>query len=91
MQTRGTWEAALRNSFDLAMHGLQVLKQKWPQKWPTFVQDLIGVSKNSGALYENSMVILKLLSEEVFNFSGRSPRYTLHSLSCMWSCPAIYK
>ena len=52
-----------------ALHRLQVLKQDWPQKWPTFVQDLVGASKTSETLCENSMVILKLLSEEVFDFS----------------------
>ena len=48
---------------------LQVLKQDWPQKWPSFVPDLVGASKTSETLCENSMVILKLLSEEVFDFS----------------------
>ena len=52
-----------------ALSCLQVLKQDWPQKWPTFVQDLVGASKTSETLCENSMVILKLLSEEVFDFS----------------------
>jgi len=53
----------------LALHVLQVLKQDWPQKWPSFVPDLVGASKTSETLCENSMVILKLLSEEVFDFS----------------------
>lgn len=48
---------------------VQVLKQDWPQKWPSFISDLVGASKTSETLCENSMNILKLLSEEVFDFS----------------------
>ena len=48
---------------------LQVLKQEWPNKWPSFIPDLVGASKTSETLCENSMIILKLLSEEVFDFS----------------------
>lgn len=48
---------------------VQVLKQDWPHKWPTFVTDIVGASRTSETLCENSMHILKLLSEEVFDFS----------------------
>lgn len=47
----------------------QVLKQEWPHNWASFVPDLVGASKTSETLCENSMIILKLLSEEVFDFS----------------------
>lgn len=47
----------------------QVLKQDWPQKWPSFIPDIVKASQTSEPLCENSMVILKLLSEEVFDFS----------------------
>ena len=43
--------------------------QEWPHKWPNFVPDIVGASKTSETLCENSMAILKLLSEEVFDFS----------------------
>jgi exportin-1 len=46
-----------------------ILKQDWPHNWPTFVEDIVGSSKTSEALCENNMKILKLLSEEVFDFS----------------------
>lgn len=46
-----------------------MLKQEWPSKWPSFIPDLVGASKTSETLCENSMIILKLLSEEVFDFS----------------------
>lgn len=46
-----------------------MLKQDWPHKWPTFIPDIVAASKTSEPLCENSMVILKLLSEEIFDFS----------------------
>lgn len=48
---------------------VQILKQDWPQKWPSFVPDLVAASKSNETLCENSMQILKLLSEEIFDFS----------------------
>jgi len=48
---------------------IQILKQEWPHNWPTFISDLVGSSKTSESLCENNMQILKLLSEEVFDFS----------------------
>ena len=50
-------------------HFRQVLKQDWPHKWPSFIPDLVGASKTSETLCENSMIILQLLSEEVFDFN----------------------
>ena len=46
-----------------------VLKQEWPARWPTFITDLVAAAKSSETLCENCMLILKLLSEEVFDFS----------------------
>ena len=48
---------------------IAVLKQEWPHNWPTFIGDLVGSSRSSEILCENNMKILKLLSEEVFDFS----------------------
>lgn len=48
---------------------VEILKQEWPHNWPNFVGDLVGSSKTSEILCENNMQILKLLSEEVFDFS----------------------
>ena len=59
--------------------GMQVLKQEWPNQWPSFVPDLVGASKTSETLCENSMIILKLLSEEVFDFSRGH-------LTQVWTC-----
>ena len=36
-----------------------VLKQEWPQRWPSFVPDLVAAAKSSETLCENCMHILK--------------------------------
>ena len=51
---------------------VDILKQDWPHKWPSFIPDIVGASKTSEGLCENSMAILRLLSEEVFDFSKDS-------------------
>lgn len=48
---------------------VHILKQDWPHNWPTFISDIVVSSKTSESLCENNMHILKLLSEEVFDFS----------------------
>ena len=53
----------------LNMTLVQVLKQEWPSQWPSFIPDLVGSSKTSESLCMNNMDILRLLSEEVFDFS----------------------
>ncbi|CAH0775387.1 unnamed protein product [Bemisia tabaci] len=49
---------------------VQVLKREWPKNWESFIPDIVGASKTSESLCQNNMVILKLLSEEVFDFSS---------------------
>jgi hypothetical protein len=51
---------------------VDILKQDWPHKWPSFIPDIVGASKTNETLCENSMAILRLLSEEVFDFSKES-------------------
>ena len=58
----------LINKCDLTL--VQILKQEWPQNWPNFIPELIGSSSSSVNVCENNMIILKLLSEEVFDFSA---------------------
>ncbi|QLG73045.1 hypothetical protein HG535_0E01290 [Zygotorulaspora mrakii] len=58
----------LINKSDLTL--VQILKQEWPQNWPDFIPELIGSSNSSVNVCENNMIILKLLSEEVFDFSA---------------------
>lgn len=48
---------------------VQIVKQEWPLKWETFMTEIVGASRNSVSLCENNMEILRLLSEEVFEFS----------------------
>ncbi|CAG2121412.1 unnamed protein product, partial [Medioppia subpectinata] len=49
---------------------VQILKREWPKKWPNFIDDICGASKTNESLCQNNMIILKLLSEEVFDFSS---------------------
>ncbi|RKO91507.1 Exportin 1-like protein-domain-containing protein, partial [Blyttiomyces helicus] len=49
---------------------VQILKQDWPHNWPTFIPEIVSSSKTNLSLCENNMVILKLLSEEIFDFSA---------------------
>ncbi|RKP13231.1 putative CRM1-nuclear export factor, exportin [Piptocephalis cylindrospora] len=49
---------------------VQVLKQEWPHNWPNFIPEIVSVSRTNVALCENNMVVLKLLSEEIFDFSA---------------------
>ncbi|KAK9095683.1 hypothetical protein Scep_027152 [Stephania cephalantha] len=48
---------------------VQILKHEWPARWQSFVPDLVSAAKTSETICENCMAILKLLSEEVFDFS----------------------
>ncbi|XP_021309740.1 protein EXPORTIN 1A isoform X2 [Sorghum bicolor] len=48
---------------------VQVLKHEWPARWTTFIPDLIAAARSSETICENCMAILKLLSEEIFDFS----------------------
>ncbi|GLE00729.1 hypothetical protein PINS_up009517 [Pythium insidiosum] len=60
-------ERTFVHKMDLVL--VQVLKHEWPQNWPTFISDIVASSKTSEVLCENNMTILKLLSEEIFDFS----------------------
>ncbi|XP_010549821.1 PREDICTED: protein EXPORTIN 1A [Tarenaya hassleriana] len=48
---------------------VQIVKHEWPAKWRSFIPDLVTAAKTSETICENCMAILKLLSEEVFDFS----------------------
>eukprot|EP01111_Echinosteliopsis_oligospora_P012284 TRINITY_DN4192_c0_g1_i1.p1 TRINITY_DN4192_c0_g1~~TRINITY_DN4192_c0_g1_i1.p1 ORF type:complete len:720 (-),score=154.48 TRINITY_DN4192_c0_g1_i1:1638-3797(-) len=61
-------EKLLLNKLNMTL--VQIVKQEWPQQWPSFIPDIVGSSKSSPSLCENNMSILKLLSEEVFDFSS---------------------
>jgi exportin-1 len=55
------------NKLDLTL--VTILKQEWPHNWPTFINEIISSCHNSLSVCENNMTILRLLSEEVFDFS----------------------
>src|SRR5271154_627483 len=55
------------NKLDLTL--VTILKQEWPQNWPNFIREIISASHTSLSVCENNMAILRLLSEEVFDFS----------------------
>ncbi|CAK5283617.1 unnamed protein product [Mycena citricolor] len=55
---------------------VQVLKQEWPHNWPNFISELIQSSTANLTLCENNMAILKLLSEEIFDFSAEQMTQT---------------
>lgn len=60
-------EASLVNKLNLTL--VQVLKHEWPHNWPSFISDIVGSSRTSEVLCENNIAILRLLSEEVFDFA----------------------
>jgi exportin-1 len=60
-------QRALINKIDLTL--VSVLKQEWPHNWPQFIPEIVASSRSSFNVCENNMIILKLLSEEVFDFS----------------------
>lgn len=41
-----------------------------PHNWPTFIPEIVTSSQANLTICENNMVILKLLSEEIFEFSA---------------------
>ncbi|KAJ4470240.1 CRM1 C terminal-domain-containing protein [Lentinula aciculospora] len=61
-------EKVYLNKLNLAM--VQVLKQEWPHNWPAFISELVESSRTSVPLCENNMALLRLLSEEIFDFSA---------------------
>lgn len=61
-------ERALINKIDLTL--VSVLKQEWPQNWPQFIPEIVLLSRSLFNVCENNMIILKLLSEEVFDYSS---------------------
>jgi exportin-1 len=61
-------QKALLNKLNLVL--VSILKQEWPHNWPTFINEIIASSYTSLSISENNMTILRLLSEEVFDYSA---------------------
>ena len=49
---------------------VQILKQDWPANWPDFIPEIVAASERGYNICENNMTILRLLSEEVFDYSA---------------------
>ena len=59
---------------------VEIVKREWPEEWPNFVPEIVELSKQSEALCENNMHILKILSEEVFDFGMDQTTATIRKL-----------
>ncbi|KAI0556156.1 CRM1 C terminal-domain-containing protein [Xylaria curta] len=58
----------LLNKLNLVL--VSILKQEWPHNWPTFINEIIAACRSNLSICENNMIILRLLSEEVFDYSA---------------------
>lgn len=61
-------ERLLINKLNLVL--VSILKQDWPHDWPDFTNEIISSCRTNLSICENNMAILRLLSEEVFDFSA---------------------
>jgi exportin-1 len=73
IQCSGTEESlraqrTLINKLNMTL--VNILKQEWPHHWPTFINEIIQSCHSSIPICENNMAILRLLSEEIFDFSA---------------------
>ena len=51
---------------------VHVVRWEWPERWPTFLDDLLSSSTSSPTQLHNALYILRVLSEEVFDYSHTS-------------------
>ena len=61
-------ERTFVNKLNLVL--VSILKQEWPHNWPTFINEIISSCHTNLSICENNMAILRLLSEEVFDYSA---------------------
>ena len=61
-------QRTLINKLNLVL--VSILKQEWPHNWPTFINEIISSCHTNLSICENNMAILRLLSEEVFDYSA---------------------
>lgn len=72
-------EALLLNQLNLDL--VSILKHEWPHNWPSFVGEILSACQSSPFICENNMTLLRLLSEEVFEFSeGRMTSWKTENL-----------
>lgn len=63
-------QRTLLNKLNLVL--VSILKQEWPHNWPTFINEIITACRTNLSICENNMIILRLLSEEVFDYSAEA-------------------
>jgi len=61
-------EKLFLSKLDMVLIG--IIKKEWPRNWEAFIPEIVGASRTNEALCENNMSILRLMSEEVFDFSN---------------------
>ncbi|CCE64309.1 hypothetical protein TPHA_0H01010 [Tetrapisispora phaffii CBS 4417] len=49
---------------------VQIIKKDWPARWSNFLPELIDSSKYSENICQNNLEILKVLAEEIFEYSS---------------------
>ncbi|KAI5808999.1 CRM1 C terminal-domain-containing protein [Peziza echinospora] len=67
-------DRVLINKLNLVL--VSILKQEWPHDWPDFISEIISSCRTNLSICENNMAILRLLSEEVFDFSAEQMTQT---------------
>ena len=63
-------ERTLLNKLNLVL--VSILKQEWPHNWPDFINEIVQSCHSNLYICENNMSILRLLSEEVFDYSAEN-------------------
>lgn len=58
---------------------VEIVKHEWTKSWGSFIPEICGAAKTSQPLCENTMNVLKLLSEEIFDSSSRPLSYKRRS------------
>lgn len=58
----------LLNKLNLVL--VSLLKQEWPHYWPSFINEILTSCHAGLSVCENNMIVLRLLSEEVFDYSA---------------------
>ncbi|KAI9497130.1 armadillo-type protein [Zychaea mexicana] len=48
---------------------VEIVKKEWPEEWPTFINEMVSSAHANLSLCENNLVILRLLSEDIFEAS----------------------
>lgn len=49
---------------------VEIFKKEWPNSWTSFVKDLVNAAMESESSCQNSMYILKIVVEDVFQFNN---------------------